>query len=313
MSNQRQVVLLGPQRLSPTLAPVLQSLNVSGPLAVVTAGWEEREHEDREFREHVGLELRNLAIFERAEDVFRRDPELFGGMRERHDRLRKLQALYRLRLGHALEAAREILARNEEDLELIEPEREASIETVRQIDAQHFARVQAFHAEFQERWSPGEREHVARHRRELARELEGVGALCIAGGHVAILLNRLRLFGLFDLCGDVPIVGWGAGAMVLGERIVLFHDSPPQGPGDAEVLEVGFGICPGVVPLPHAARRLRLDDATRVELFARRFGPAECLALDSGARVDWDGTSLLLAEGTERLTSAGTVDEVEAA
>ena len=313
MSIDQHVVLLGPQRLDPTLAPNLRSLGVEGPLAVVTAGWEEREAEDDELRKHVGLEVRNLAIHERAEDVFRRDPELLVGMRERHDRMRKVQELYRLRLGHALESAREMLARDESDADLIEPEREAAIEIVRQIDAQHFQRVAELHAEFVERWKPTERPHVARHRKQLKRELKGVGALCIAGGHVAILLNRMRLFDVLGLHEGGPILGWGAGAMVLGERIVLFHDSPPQGPGDAEIFEVGFGVCPDVVPLPHASRRLRLEDATRVGLFARRFSPSLCVALEQDARLDWDGKSLSAGEGTECLTPSGTVEEVEAA
>jgi hypothetical protein len=313
MSLDRHVVLLGPQRLKPTLAPALASLGIEGPLAIVTAGWEERESEDRELREHVGLEVRNLAIFERCEDLFRRDPELFAGMRERHDRMRKVQELYRVRLAHALEAAREMLRRSEMDLDLIEPEREGAIENVRQIDTQHFQRVGELHAEFDERWKPAERQHVARHQQELARELSGVGALLIAGGHVAILLNRMRLFDVLALHGPAPIVGWGAGAMVLGDRIVLFHDNPPQGPGNAEVLEVGLGVCPGVVPLPHARRRLHLEDPTRVGLFARRFGPSLCVALDQDARVDWDGRTLTTAAGTETLTLAGTVVEGEAA
>jgi hypothetical protein len=313
MKRRRHVVLLGPQRHEPTLGETLRSLGVDGPLAVVTAGWEEREHEDGELRDHVGAEVRNLAVFERVEDVYQRDPELFAATRDRHDRMRKVQQLYRTRLAHALEAAREILAVDEEDAELIEPERAAAIETVRQIDAQHFGRIAEMHGAFEERWRPHEREHVARHREELGRELRGTRALCIAGGHVAILLNRMRTLGVLGLHREGPILGWGAGAMVLGERIVLFHDSPPQGPGDAEVLEAGFGLIPGVVPLPHAGRRLRLGDAARVELFARRFGPSACVALDPGARIDWDGKHLAPAEGTRRLLPGGSVEEMAAA
>ena len=310
--TDRHVVLLGPQRHDPDLSDVLASVAPEGPVAVVTAGWEERESEDHELREHVGREVRNLAVFERAEDVFRCDPELLAGMRERHDRMRKVQDLYRLRLAHALEAAREILARDEPDASLIEPEREAAIEIVRQIDAQHFQRIGELHADFDERWRPAEREHVARHVEDLRRDLDGVDALCVAGGHVAILLNRLRLFDVLSLHSG-PVIGWGAGAMVLGERVVLFHDSPPQGAGNAEVLEAGLGIVPGVVPLPHAKKRLRLQDATRVGLFARRFGPSECVALDRGARVDWKGERLEARAGTDRLTTEGAVEGMEAA
>ena len=77
--------------------------------------------------------------------------------------------------------------------------------------------------------------------------------------------------------------------MALGELVVLFHDSPPQGAGDAEVLAAGLRAYPGVLPLPHARRRLRLADPLRVALLARRFTPLSCVALDEGARLDWNG------------------------
>jgi peptidase E len=54
-------------------------------------------------------------------------------------------------------------------------------------------------------------------------------AVLIAGGHIAVLLNRLRLFDLSAVLRERPVFGWSAGAMVLTSRIVLFHDSPPRG------------------------------------------------------------------------------------
>ena len=44
----RRVVLLGPQRLAPTLRDAIEAVGVDGPVAAVTAGWEEREPEDRQ-------------------------------------------------------------------------------------------------------------------------------------------------------------------------------------------------------------------------------------------------------------------------
>ncbi len=40
------------------------------------------------------------------------------------------------------------------------------------------------------------------------------------------------------------------------------------------------------VLLPHARRRLRVDDRNRMGVLARRFGPARCVVLDDGVRVD---------------------------
>jgi hypothetical protein len=97
--------------------------------------------------------------------------------------------------------------------------------------------------------------------------------------------------------------------MVVAERVVLFHDSPPQGAGNAEVLDAGLGRCKGLVPLPHASRRLRLNDPVRVSIMARRFRPDHCITLDPGAGYfpdgkrparSWEGTLRLFEDGTTR-------------
>ncbi len=308
------VVLLGPQRLQPTLNLAVESLGIRGRIAAVTAGWEEREGEDQELSAHLAGRTFNLGLYERAEDVYRLDPEFFRVIRVRHDRLRKIQELYRVRLAHQMEAARELLRR--ESLpgyaELIEPEVRGAIDALRRLDDEHVQRIREVHVEFVQRWKPFEREHIARHRRELGALLDGCSALCIAGGHVAILLNRLRLFGVLDLLKQQPIIAWSAGAMVVGERVIVFHDRPPQGAGDPEVLEVGLGAVRGIVALPHAEKRLRLDDRTRVALFARRFEPSLCVALDPRTRIDWRDGRWSGLDGTRKLTAGGALAEVEA-
>src|SRR5437764_598914 len=132
------VVLLGPQRFEPTLASVVRALGIEEDLATVTAGWQEREDEDAELRDHLGARAVNPAALIRR-----------------------------------------------------------------------------------------------------------TSALAIAGGHVAVLLNRLRLFGILALAEGRTIIAWSAGAMAVSDRIVLFHDSPPQGPGNPEVLGAGLGLFPG--------------------------------------------------------------------
>jgi len=52
-----KVLLLGPQRFEPTLASAVRSLGIDGAIATVTAGWQERESEDDELREHVGGQI----------------------------------------------------------------------------------------------------------------------------------------------------------------------------------------------------------------------------------------------------------------
>jgi hypothetical protein len=319
------VVLLGPQRLLPTLnlafealAPRAPLLTTAAPIAAITAGWEEREAEDRELSEHLWGRVRNLHLYERTEDAYRRDPELFAAMRARHTKLRRLQQLYRIRLGHELAAARELLARSADtgdtiDPELLALEQEEAIGAVRELDARHLDHIEEVHAEFVARVKPLERAAVQHHRRELGRVLGECCALCVAGGQVAILLNRMRLFDVIGLLGEQPVFCWSAGAMALSERVVVFHDDPPHGAGNPEVLELGLGVHRGVVALPHASHRLRLSDRLRVSLFARRFAPAACVALDPRTRLTFDGERWQGIPGTRRLERTGELAEVGAA
>jgi hypothetical protein len=280
-----RVTLLGPQRLRPTLGAALESLGLDGPIATVTAGWQERESDDRELHEHLGGRSTNLRLYQRTEEVFRRDADLAAAHHERQAVLRRMQDVYATRLDYLMEAARVFLARPS-DRDLVDAEAEDCIASVRALDARHLQRVAAVHAEFATRWTPLERPAVRDQRLRLAEALAACDAVAIAGGHVAVLLNRLRLFDVAGLLGGKPVVAWSAGAMALCERIVLFHDHPAFGDGNAEVLEHGLGLCRGVVPLPHARRRLHLDDTLRVGLMARRFAPAVCVAMDDGARLD---------------------------
>ena len=48
-----------------------------------------------------------------------------------------------------------------------------------------------------------------------------------------------------------PVIAWSAGAMALADRIVLFHDRSPHGPGHPEVYGSGLSVVRDVVLLPH--------------------------------------------------------------
>lgn len=305
-----RIILLGPQRRRPTVGRVVQELELPGGLAVVTAGWQERESEVDELRRHVGRSVTNLRLHARAERVFERSRKVFEALRGRQSTLKRLQRLHRLRLDYALEPARRLMRRKGSP-ELLEPEREAAIAAVRELDAHHRRRLAEVHEEFEHEW--GERvERATRAQREqIERVIERSSIVAIAGGHVAVLLNRLRLFRIESMVEERPIVAWSAGAMALTPAVVLFHDRPPQGAGNAEILELGLGLVPPVVVLPHASRRLRLDDAVRVSILARRFSPAVCVAMDAGARLDWDGERWTAGSGTPRLTVNGALEQVE--
>lgn len=291
----------------------MESVGVEGPIAAVTAGWEEREDEIDELRDHLGRRVVNLRLHARTEDALARDPEFSHAWQERRGRTREMLELYRLRLDSAMKALRDLRKRTGSE-DLLEVERESALEDVRRIDAHHLRRMDEEAAAFAERWDPQRRDAIAGHRRQILRVARECGALAIAGGNVAILANRLRLFGIRELFHEHTVFAWSAGAMALTERIVLFHDDPPQGRGNPAVLGPGLGAVPGVIALPHAHRRLRLDRPSRIALWARRFAPAQCLALDDGGAAVWHRGRLdHVRGGIRRFDPSGRIEELQPA
>lgn len=277
------ITLLGPQLNTPDAAQALREAGITGPVALVTAGYQERETQEGLLGE-LGVKTVNLTLHARSEDVFGADPEFAIAYKARQARLRAQHDMYRIRLDHAFEAAKAISVRNLES-ELMAEEREASVRVLRNLDAEHLMRSQTVTSAFELRWKPSERKAVAKHQKDLKKLLEPTEAVVIAGGHVASLLYRLRLFDVVSLWGKRPIVAASGGAMVLTERIYLFHDFPPHGTGVAEVLDVGLGLVKDLVVLPDPQRRLNFDDREGISRFVRRTAPAACLVLGDGARV----------------------------
>lgn len=312
MTTPNSLILLGPQRKNPRVREALDRIGTSKPVALIAAGWEEREPEHAELAQHLGQTVLNLEPYRRGEEVLSQDRELFDAMQARHDELRSMQDRYRLRLAHALAASRELFALDAAGANS-SPDLEAAIEAVRVLDRSHLERVVAVHARFEERYDLATRPSLQRHRDELARLLEQTEVVCVAGGHVAILVNRMRLFGLSEVLADRPVIAWAAGAMALSERVVLFHDSPPQGAGDAEAFDVGFGLAKGIVCLPHASERLRLDDVSRVSLMARRFAPAVCATLDPKSKLARTQTGWEERGPSDRLLEDGLLEPMGAA
>lgn len=284
--DTRAVVLLGAQRFDPTLAEAVAELGVEGRIAAITAGWQEREEEDDDLKEHLGGRTVNLRLHGRAEELFKNDPEFHAAHRERQTILRHRQDFYRVRLEHALDA-QHVIANRAAPKDILEDEARASIQAIRDIDRMHLERCVRDHEEFERRWRPLERPSVAGQIAEIREIVKGCDAIVIAGGHVASLLNRLRLFDIARLCAGKTVFAWCGGAMAVSERVILFHHSPPQGPGAAEVLDEGLALVGDVVCLPQPELRLRLDDRERIRVMARRFAPATCLALPARSRVTW--------------------------
>ncbi len=304
--SPRLVTLLGPQRHDPTVAATLKDLGLSGRVATITAGWQERELEDQELHEHLAGDTVNLQLWTRSETIFGGDADFTVAHRKRQETMRDMRELYNVRLAHAKAAAYALLKRPGTSAAL-EAERLDAVEAVRRLDAHHLLRIRELRAAFDAEWGPTQRPAVVEARAELREILDGCSVIAIAGGHVAVLLNRMLLFGLGELIAGKPVLAWSAGAMAIGERIVLFHDTPPWGPGNAEVLDLGLGLTRGVIALPHAAKRLRLGDPHRVWMFARRFAPDVCVPLDANGRVDVRDGAMVGPASAPRLHVEGRV------
>jgi hypothetical protein len=317
-----RVILLGPQR-RPTVDSVVRSLDLAGPLATVTAGWQEREPDDGELNALLGGRAVRLELYRRWLDVQERDPEYAAAERAVQEIVGELQELYLLRLDYALQAVYALQHRAESDRlggtfteRVASPVAEA-VAAVRSLDAAHLAHLNEVRGEFFARLAPHDRPVIASHRASVAEILGGASALVVAGGHVGVLAEVLHLFNVAAALqfpgGSLPVIAWSAGAMALADRIVLFGDRSPHGPGHPEVYGSGLGITRDVVPLPHARARLLLDDTPRMAVFARRFAPARCVLLEAGTRIEFDGPGAPPPAGERVLGEDGHVTSLEAA
>ena len=142
--------------------------------------------------------------------------------------------------------------------------------------------------------------------------VKGAGAILIAGGHVAVLLNRMRLFGIDKLLHDRRVIAWSGGAMALCQNIVLYHDHAPEGRRKPEVLGAGLEKVPGIVALPGAAQRLEREDRHWLALYARRFSPSKCITLNPGVLLQFDDGRLTRADEATRISLRGRMKQVRA-
>ena len=297
-------ILLGPQNPIPNLREAVERINVNAPIVVISAGWRDSEGEIDELQEVVGRPLKDLMLYQRAEQVFTKEPVLGDLQRERQENLKELQRLYRIRLAPTITAARKLMKTRAEP-ELLRLEQRAAITQLRALDTHHLRRIRGIHQNFNQRRAELDIPMALVQRDEVRRLVENAGLVLIAGGHVAVLLNRIRLFGLDQLLAQKPVIAWSAGAMAMTERIVLFHHAAPQGKRDAELLDAGLGIVRRRVILPHANTRLDWRNRRRMALFSRRFSPATCCTLDNGSMIHLDNDRLIASSGCSIVMRTG--------
>lgn len=301
--------LLGPQRFLTTAGAVVRSLDVEGPVATITAGWEERESDDAELDTVLDGRSQNLRLFGRMMDVLERDPVVAAAALALRDAVDDLAGIYSGRLHHALDAVYALRRRKGRE-DLLAAAYEDGIEAVRRLDQWYLDEVRRLYGEAYATGSAGRSELWAEHRSEVTELLAGSSVLAVAGGHVGMLLRAMQFFSIRP-AAETPVVAWSAGAMAMTRNVVLFNDFVQSHSG-AEVWDRGLARVEHVVALPHARRRIQLDDRVRMQVFVKRFQGYACLLLDDGAKVAVgpDGT---LPPGARVLRADGTAGVVEAA
>lgn len=284
--------LLGPQRPNANMPTALATVNRPGRVLYITAGWRHDENDDEALRRDLGTGGFPLPLYAWFEELAKTAPDLFAAHHSQQDEIRKLKTLYRARLDAALQAVRVMLAHAEQrpDVPYVKEEFDDAIASVRALRQRYIRQCDSIRERFAEKWDVSRNRQVARRMIEIEGLVREARAVLIAGGHVGVLRNRLEFFGLGPILQrarhrGVGIIAWSAGAMALTDEVVLFHDDPPVGQSNAEVLDRGLGLATGIVALPHARERLWLHDRTRVAVLGWRFA-VPVVGLENGAWLE---------------------------
>jgi len=278
-----KTILLGPQRFRTTLGTAVRTVAPEGPVATVTAGWRDRESDTDELDATLDGRGRHLNLYGRLQDVLETDPTFAMAALAHRDAIDELAGIYSIRLQRALDSVYAVQRRSART-DVAASALADGVRVVQSIDGWFLDGVDQLRAELWAAAPAEDSEPIQRHRAEVAEAVGQASAIAIAGGHVGLLLRCLKLFAV-DLPAEVPVVAWSAGAMSLTERVVLYNDRGPSGVIGSEVWDRGMGRAPRIVAMPHARRRLRMDDPMVLRVLVRRFADARCLLLDDGASV----------------------------
>lgn len=285
-----QAILLGPLPPAPHLDTEVASLGVDGPVALVTAGYEEAERNDAHLDRALGGGTRNLGLYGRRLDILESDSEFAAALHHLRIELAEQQTLYRARLVHALAAVDAVRRLGGGSRRSLGAQLDQAIRDVRALDDNHAAGMAAAVQRFEEEFPVHERDVLLAHRGAVATQLEECAAIAVAGGHVGVLLECLWLCDVGRTTLQLPVIAWSAGAIAVTERVIV-ADEHEIGGRPGEVMGAGTAAVPGVVVMADARSRLQLDDAERLAVLARRCAPRACVLLDSGDRLVYaDGT-----------------------
>lgn len=303
---QQPLVLLGQQRESPRLQKFIERCGLSGPVALVSAGWEEDEEDDQWVRDAVDVPVVNSRLYSLADDLFQLDPEVLQLLRERQDRLRALREVNELQLEHLGTVARELWQRLERNAAAVAPWHQ-TLAQIQDVDTRYLKAVSGVIKEYDRRIAPQQRRSVLDYRRAVLERLRGCQALLIAGGHVGVLLNRLNLCRLLKHL-PLPIIAWAGGAMALGERVYFYDHFIPHAQREVELSRQGMALYRGLQLFPRAAERLNLADPCELAILAQRL-PNRCLLLDQHSEIMWSANGDLSVAHVRMIDAQGEILE----
>ena len=300
------LALMGHQRDSGSLQEILERWEIDGPVALISAGWEEDEEDDQWVRDAIDVEVINSKLYQFADELFLADQEVLALLRERQDRLRELRDVNEVQTTRLSEIARELWMRMETQASSV-PAYHATMQHLRDVDRRYLESIGTVIGEYDRRMDSEHRPSIQAYRQRTRDQISECSGLLLAGGHVGVLLNRLYLSGILDQL-EVPVIAWSGGAMALGDRVYWYDHNAPHGKGEIEVSRRGMCWYRGVQLFPLAAERLHLSEPVEMALLANRL-EATGLAMGPESRLEWDKAGQFHVRGVRCLGVDGTLED----
>jgi hypothetical protein len=254
-----------------------------------------------EFRRFSELEPEAAALYHQKQQDVLRVMELYRranrmGLQLLKQQLASVQGWYpEWSFAQLLDHSRLDSPARERMLRLGAEELRAGLERIREQDEWVLRRLDRLDADFRERADLRNNATWRRQRRLLAHRVRSAATIILYGGHLAVLLNRLHFYDLGPilrqaLAAGATVAARAAGAMVLGDRVVVYHDAYQDRHHTFEVLGRGLRLLSGMLVLPQHAERIRKGSADHLAFISRRFPLGTCIGLDEGALLTVDGS-----------------------
>ena len=278
--------LLGPQRFLTTAGTVVRSVAAEGPVATVTAGWQDRESADDELHEVMEGRSRNLQLYRRLTEVIETDDHFAAQALAHRDAMDELAGIYSVRLQRALESVY-VVARRPARQDIADSAFDDAVRGVRDIDAWYLAR---------------RRPAVRRARGRLAARRQRADlAQPRARSPTCSATPRCwpsRAGTSASCCAACGSSRRGAAGQPARRGLVRRRDGDDRARGALQRQRPAGragrrGLGPWCRPGATTSSRCRtpgagctLDDPVHARAFVRRFAPAVCLLLDEGTQVE---------------------------